>query len=191
MKHFFYSIFLVFGLSPLPAAAIDANTDIQGVLKNELSAWVNTPLVINALRAQNSRNEGLTAAEVVALDDKWRAEVGSSETPFQAEIMARDISTYLISKQAQSAGIVSEVFVMDNHGLNVGQSGLTSDYWQGDEAKFQKTFSIGSGAVHTSEVELDESTGAYLVQISTTISDPDTGSPLGAVTFGINVGMLE
>ena len=79
---------------------------------------------------------------------------------------------------------------MDNRGLNVAQSVETSDYWQGDEAKWQETFGNGSGDIHISEVEFDESTGSYQSQVSMPISDPDTGELIGAITFGINVQSL-
>ena len=79
---------------------------------------------------------------------------------------------------------------MDNHGLNVAQSVETSDYWQGDEAKWQKTYGNGSGDIHISEVEFDESTGSYQSQVSMPIKDPATGELIGAITFGINVQSL-
>jgi hypothetical protein len=43
--------------------------------------------------------------------------------------------------------MITEMFVMDAKGLNVGQSDVTSDYWQGDEAKWQKTYGAGPGVV--------------------------------------------
>jgi len=79
---------------------------------------------------------------------------------------------------------------MDAKGLNVGQSDPTSDYWQGDEAKWQKTFSAGADAVFVDEVEQDESTQQLQSQASFTISDPETGEPIGAATAGINLEML-
>jgi hypothetical protein len=79
---------------------------------------------------------------------------------------------------------------MDAKGLNVGQSDVTSDYWQGDEAKWQKTYGAGSGVVFVDGVEEDESTQALQSQASVTISDPETGEPIGAITVGINLDML-
>jgi hypothetical protein len=78
---------------------------------------------------------------------------------------------------------------MDDKGLNVGQSSMTSDYWQGDEAKWQKTYAVGADAFHVSEVEFDESSQSYQVQISTTISQD--GQPIGAITLGVNAEMIE
>jgi hypothetical protein len=80
---------------------------------------------------------------------------------------------------------------MDDKGLNVGQSEVTSDYWQGDEAKWQKTFSAGPDAVFLDKIEKDESTQALQMQVSVSIKDPETGKAIGAVTFGINVDELS
>jgi hypothetical protein len=89
-----------------------------------------------------------------------------------------------------SGGRITEVFIMDRHGLNVAASAMTSDMWQGDEAKFTETYSMGAGAVHFSEVELDESTQRYQAQISVTIVDPSSGEPIGAMTVGVDAEAL-
>jgi len=89
-----------------------------------------------------------------------------------------------------SGGQITEVFVMDAHGLNVASSGVTSDYWQGDEAKFQKTFLAGTGAMFVDDIELDESTQTYLGQVSIVLTDPDTGAVIGAMTIGLNAQMF-
>ena len=68
----------------------------------------------------------------------------------------------------ETGGAITEVFVMDAQGLNVAASGPTSDYWQGDEAKFQETYLKGAEAIHVSEVEFDESSQTYSVQVSVT-----------------------
>lgn len=79
---------------------------------------------------------------------------------------------------------------MDNHGLNVGQSEITSDYWQGDEAKWQKTFLAGAGSMHISEVEQDEFTQTYQSQLSLPVIDPASGAVIGVITIGTNVEAL-
>ncbi|MFY8101773.1 MAG: hypothetical protein ACOVOA_17645, partial [Allorhizobium sp.] len=64
-----------------------------------------------------------------------------------------------------------------------------SDYWQGDEDKFSKSFGAGKDAVFVDEVEKDESTQALQSQASVTISD-ETGAPIGAITIGVNMDAL-
>ena len=68
---------------------------------------------------------------------------------------------------------------------------MTSDYWQGDDAKWQKTYQVGPHAVFVDEVEQDESTQRYQTQVSVSIADPVTGEVIGAVTIGIDAeGLL-
>ena len=56
------------------------------------------------------------------------------------DILRNSLSGFLKAKKKESEGLFTEIFVMDNKGMNVGQSDITSDYWQGDEAKWIKTY---------------------------------------------------
>ena len=73
--------------------------------------------------------------------------------------------------------------------LNVAQSTVTSDYWQGDEDKFTLSFGAGADAVFLGEIEQDESTQAYQSQISITVTDA-AGQPIGSITAGVDLSML-
>ncbi len=161
------------------------------MLNSELLGWVQAPEVVAAIVAQNALHAGMTEAQIIDMDNEWRAAIGNDPTSVQVDVMGNAAATLLMAHQNQSNGLVSEIIVMDNLGMNVAATGLTSDYWQGDEAKYQKTYSMGAGSVHVGEIELDESTNAYLIQISATVTDPASGEPIGAVTYGINVGLLE
>jgi hypothetical protein len=66
---------------------------------------------------------------------------------FQDELSARRVSAR--DKKAAAGGVIFEIFIVDNKGLNVAQTDPTLDYMQGDEAKFQKTFLVGPEAVST------------------------------------------
>lgn len=79
---------------------------------------------------------------------------------------------------------------MDSVGLNAAVSHVTSDMWQGDEAKYTETYMAGPDAVHFSEIEKDESTGRYQGQISFTVVDPASGEALGAITVGVDADSL-
>jgi len=87
--------------------------------------------------------------------------------------------------------VITEIILMDAVGLNVAVSHVTSDYWQGDEAKHQDTYGVGPDAVHFSEIELDESTQRYQGQISVTLVDPASGEAIGAVTIGVDAQALS
>ncbi|MEL6681304.1 MAG: type IV pili methyl-accepting chemotaxis transducer N-terminal domain-containing protein [Pseudomonadota bacterium] len=163
---------------------------LEAYARGELSKWIQDPALIEAIKLQNDRHAGLAEEEVIALDNQWRAEASDGGGSLISELLAHPVSAWLRDQQSATAGFVTEVFVMDDKGLNVAQSVETSDYWQGDEAKWKETYQIGPDALHISEVEFDDSTGFYQSQASLSIKDPATGEVIGAVTFGINVQNL-
>lgn len=77
---------------------------------------------------------------------------------------------------------------MDNQGAHVAMTDKTSDYWQGDEAKFIESYNGGKGAVHIADVEFDNSTQAYLFQVSVPVKDGN--KVIGATTIGIDVDKI-
>lgn len=163
---------------------------LRAYAEEQLAHWLENPDLIQAIKEQNAKNAGLTQADIDALDQDWRAQRKQEAKPLIADLLGRPSSEWLREKQAETARFVTEVFAMDNKGLNVAQSDATSDYWQGDEAKWKETYGNGSGDIHISEVEFDESTGAYQSQVSMAIRDPETGELIGAITFGVNVQSL-
>ncbi|ARM88696.1 hypothetical protein RHEC894_CH02406 [Rhizobium sp. CIAT894] len=162
---------------------------IADYVTSDIKPWLNDPAIIEAIKAQNAANANLSQAEIDALDKKWRAEVDGSDHSMIDGVLGNALSKFLQEKKAASNGKIAEIFVMDAKGLNVGQSDPTSDYWQGDEGKFQKSFGAGKDAVFVDEIEKDESTQALQSQASVTISD-DKGTPIGAITVGVNVDAL-
>ncbi len=180
-------------LVAVPAASSSSNEYSEALMAlahGDLQGWLANPEVIAEIQAQNAEHAGLSEAEIEVMDQEWRAEVGAGDQPMIAAILAKPGSVWLSQQKEASGGLITEVFVMDNRGLNVAQSDVTSDYWQGDEDKWQQTFQVGADAIHLGEVELDESTQSYQSQVSMTITDPATGEAIGAITFGINLEYL-
>lgn len=151
--------------------------------------WLSDPALIEAIKAQNAANAALDQAAIDGLDQKWRAEVEADSHPMIDGVLANPVSAFLKAKQEASGGTITEVFVTDAKGLNVGQSDVTSDYWQGDEDKFTKSFGAGAGALFVDAAEKDESTQMLQSQASMTIVD-EAGKPIGAVTIGVNLDQL-
>jgi len=157
---------------------------------NTVSSWISNPMVVEAIKVQNDKHANLSQDEIDKLDKQWRAETGSSDRPLIDTVLAKALSDFLADAKNRTGGLVTEVFVMDNKGLNVGQSDVTSDYWQGDEAKWKKTFLVGPDAMFIDEVEQDESTQTFQSQLSMSIVDPATGKVIGAITVGVNIDAL-
>jgi hypothetical protein len=181
----------VLAFAPVSAMAEEAHVaPVKEFISQNVEGWLTDPVVISAINEQNAKTSGLDQAAIDALDKDWRAQATASDKPLVDEVLGRALSKFLMEKKDGSQGMITEMFVMDAKGLNVGQSDVTSDYWQGDEAKWQKTYAVGPGEVFVDEVEEDESTQALQSQASVTISDPATGKAIGAITVGINLDML-
>jgi hypothetical protein len=172
----------------LPAGLAAAGTledNMKTFVETEVSAWFADPVIIAAIQGANTANGALTPEDIQNLDSQWQAEIGT-EGVLIPTVLDSAASAFLREKVGASGGKISEVIVMDMLGLNVAVSDVTSDFWQGDEDKHQKTYGVGPGAVHISDVELDESTQTYQAQVSITLADPATGIAIGAVTVGVN-----
>lgn len=170
-----------------PAWADEFKPVMTEYFQSEVASWANSAVLVDAIAEQNSQTISFEQSRIDALDLAWREEVGSSDAPTIEPVINNAAAEFLRERVAASGGRITEVFIMDARGLNVAASDVTSDYWQGDEAKFSETYGAGTNALHVSDVELDESTQRYQGQISVTLTDPATGQAIGAMTVGVDV----
>lgn len=175
--------------APFSAFSNEFAPQMEDHLKSTAMGWINNSIVINAINAQNSKHAGLSQADIDTLDKEWRAGVNGGDTSLIDTVLSNELSSYLEGIKFEYESIYTEIFVMDNKGLNVGQSDVTSDYWQGDEGKWQNTYLKGAGAVDIGDLEEDESTGAFQAQLSAAIVD-GSGAVIGAITIGMAVDGL-
>ena len=183
------SIFLIIGLilafnSAIAYAGEKAPQKIVDFTHSTLVKLGTDPVIVKAVKAQNAQEK--TLDQIKELDKKWMATPGIAD--YMQALMDNECGKYLRKIQA-SAPYYAEIFVMDNLGANVAMSDKTSDYWQGDEAKFIKSYNDGRGAVFIDDVKFDDSTQAYLVQVSVPVKDGN--KVIGAITFGINVDKID
>jgi len=169
-------------------AAIQAKA--KEYAQTEIKKWVADPDIVAALNAANTERAAYDQAKIDEMDKQWRAEVGAATHPLIDQTAANPSSAKL-KAICTSNETVLEAFLMDAKGLNVGICDPTSDFWQGDEAKWQKTFQVGPDAVFVDKVEQDESTQKFEVQTSMTVVDPATGKPIGAITVGLDAEKLS
>lgn len=182
---------LTLGAAPLSAAENEHKQAILEQVVPQVRAFLTDSRVVSAINAQNARHAGMRQARIDELDKQWRAESANGSGPLIKSTLGNNLSAYLVTVQEDSQGLFSEVFVMDAKGLNVGQSGLTSDYWQGDEAKWRETYGKGADAMLIDDVEFDESSQTFQSQLSLPIIDPADGTVIGAVTVGVNMDLLQ
>ncbi len=137
--------------------------------------------VIEAVTEANRTNLA-TEPEILAKDLLWRQAKGADD-PLIAPYLANPCAQHLAQVQQRNPAF-AEVFVMDNKGCIVAESAKTSDYWQGDEAKWTESYHGGAGKVFIDEIQYDHSSQAYVVQISVPVRAADSRS-IGAMTVGV------
>lgn len=171
--------FLFMGFA-MVSAGEKAPQKVMELATSKLEAFGTDSVIIEAVKAENAKAK--TLAQIQAKDEEWKAHAGIAD--YMQAMMNSECGKYL-RKIQESAPYFAEIFVMDNQGANVAMTDKTSDYWQGDEAKFKKSFAGGTGAVFVDDVEFDDSAQAYLSQVSVPVKDG--GKVIGAITFGIIV----
>jgi hypothetical protein len=120
----------------------------------KLAAWGSDPAVVAAVKAQNAKRVPLET--IKALDARWVAG--------KAEELARQTTTGpcadRLRELAGTSPAYGETFVMDDQGAIVCATVKTSDYWQGDEAKWERAYAGGKGAVFIDRPRFDDSAAA-------------------------------
>ncbi len=159
---------------------------VQKLLTDEaarLQAWGSDPAIVAAVKAQNAKRA--TPAQVKSLDEQWSAGKAAS---LVKQVTTGPCADHLRKLVAGNAGY-GETFLMDNQGALVCATAKTTDYWQGDEAKWQRAFSDGKGEVFIDRPKFDDSSSQRLAQISVPVLD--NGAAIGAITIGISVDKLQ
>ena len=141
------------------------------------------PAVIKAIAAQNAKKISLDA--IKKLDGEWTAAKGV--TPFMKPYLENPCVTALAAHQKELTAIV-EAFAMDDQGGLVCAISKTSDYWQGDEAKWKSSFAEGKGAEFIDKPKFDDSSQTYSAQVSLPVKDGD--KVIGAITVGLGLDRL-
>jgi hypothetical protein len=111
---------------------------VRDYVERRVRQMVETPLVLNAIAEQNVEFGNVSEMDMRVLDETYRSEVIQHHLQMVKLLLDKSVSHYLKAMQDASQGAIVEFFVTDSHGLNVGQSAITTDYWQGDEEKYLK-----------------------------------------------------
>ena len=177
-------VFVFLGMSVMAVAGEKAPAKVETLARSELVKLSVDPVIIDAVKAENAKGKSL--AQIQEMDKKWIATPGIVD--YMSALMENTCGQRIRELQ-KTMPYAAEIFVMDNQGANVCMTDKTSDYWQGDEAKFKNSYNGGKGAIFIDEVEFDESTQTYVSQVSVPVMD--SGTAIGAITFSIDVEGFE
>ncbi|MEL6571764.1 MAG: hypothetical protein AAFQ64_08910 [Pseudomonadota bacterium] len=172
------------------ATANEFETAMRDFVDQNVAGWATSPILVQAIKAQNTSTTLLPQTTIDEMDATWRVQANSVCGGALLDVLSNPAAAFLRERVAATDGAITEALLMDARGLNVAATRPTTDYWQGDEAKYTATYLVGPGGVHYGEIELDESTQQVQGQVSMTITDQSTGEPIGALTIGINLTAL-
>lgn len=160
--------------------------DVQKLLAAEaekLRAIGKDPVVVAAVQAQNAKRQSLDA--IKAADARWGA---GTDAALVKQTITGACADHLRAIVAAHAAY-DETFAMDDQGAIVCATAKTSDYWQGDEAKWERAYAAGKGDVFIDRPRFDESAKARIAQISVPVMDGNKA--IGAITVGVVIEKLK
>lgn len=152
-------------------------------LYSSAKTLLNLPSLVE--QVQISNESPLSESEIKKLDQLWIKESKQVKHPDGLTMLNLPLSKVFKKWQSQFKGVVTELILTDNQGKNIAISKLTSDYWQGDENKFMKTFKQ-SKDFNFDSVTYDASTHHFQVQLSFPVLD-DNNSHIGVLILGVDV----
>ena len=179
-------------LGTLPAYATDPALEatVRKTVSPQTQTWLTDPAVVDAVKAQNTAHKGLDQAKIDAMDNDWKAAAkAKSANPAYDKIAANAVTKRLKEVTDKSNGRIVEILLMDARGLNVAQTGGTSDYWQGDEPKWQKVYSGGSD-LYMTDPEKDAETNAMLTEVGVPVLDPASKEKIGVAMIVLDTNKL-
>lgn len=151
----------------------------------QVRPWLGHSAIVSSLREAASRT--LSPSQRDSIDAQWREEVARRDFHLVDSFLSRPVSKFLQLQKSRNHGLITELILVDRDGHNLGIADVTSDFWQGDEAKFTKASGVGSGGLYISDIRYDVSAQHFLVHASIPLHD---GQRLaGMLIVGINVEM--
>ena len=168
--------------SPFILSKIEKLT-LVNVLLEQIKQLANSDNVQQAVMKSNQKP--LAQQDLDELDNQWAQQVRNN-TPILAErYLKLEGSQFLQVWQKQMQGVITEIIVTDKQGKNVIISEVTTDYWQGDEAKFLNMYQQDDD-YYIDTVEFDESTKHFQVQFSVPIFD-EKNQHMGVLILGVDI----
>lgn len=185
--HVFTSRLLAAVLLILPGLAAAADFEMTPAVQQELdrqkaaaAAWAADPVVVAAVKEQNRKGP------LAGMDNAtWKALRRSDPTVKQFQ--SNPAGEFLRARMRASGGAVTEVFLNGAQGEKAAFAEKTTSYLHAGQAKHDVPFK--SGKPWQGQVEFDESTQTYAIQVAVPVLDG--GAPIGSLVVGVNLSHLK
>lgn len=166
------------GADSLPGKITSRMQSVIATHTLRIKEWAASPLLIDAVREQNLQNTGLE--EIKRFNNDW---INGKADDLATTLLTNPSGRFLHEKINKNDMLYTEAFLCDNKGAVVGEYPKTTDYWQGDEDKFIRSYNNGNGRDYIGALEFDESTQTYSVQVSVPVLDD--GKTIGVLVVGL------
>jgi len=149
---------------------------------------------VDLQRALHQGSHYNTFTDILTQDTVWQALAPASMTPLARQILELPASRALAHWQSKQTPLVTEILLIDSQGALSAMSQLSSDYWQGDEAKFQDLVEETSQGLTrkrdfwVSPIRYDASTSRFQVIVSfpLPLDEPNNGVE-GVLSIGLAI----
>jgi len=159
----------------------------------ELDDWLLLSDLYERINVHNETQPRLTDAEFAAhireMEARWPG--FDATAPELRRVLANDIARRLEEFRLLHP-LFAEIFVTDGKGQLVAATGKTSDYWQADEAWWQRGIKVGYRQVYAEGISYDDSAQVYSIDVAIPIRDRTrpAAPPVGVLKGVLNISPL-
>ncbi len=144
----------------------------------QLQAMAKQPALQQS--AQRHSQANLSIQDMLKIDGRWR-----QDPDLVNSVLDVNVQELFKANLNQAKPVFVELILMGKQGQTLAGVPLTSDYWQGDEAKFIQTLKREN--VYVSNIDWDESTRTISAQISVPVWVD--GAILGVLTGAVEANL--
>ncbi|NQZ22148.1 MAG: hypothetical protein HRT53_08840 [Colwellia sp.] len=174
------SLFLIYN-NDLLAHPIETEAEYKEIIvkqhKDLLAKFSQSSLVVSSLLEANKKNVGIV--KIMQLDANWQL-----NRKLQKSVMQTSLASQIIEFIKNPTFDISEMMVLDKNGVLVAVSPKPTDYWQGDEDKFQQPIRINGDYI--GPTKWDSSASTYQFFYCLLIKDEDQ-KVIGVLVTGLDV----
>jgi HAMP domain-containing protein len=174
--------------------AQNAIDSIDRIIYRRLERWqsyvYDNPVLFNDLSDSNNFFSEMDEHKVYIAekDREWQATSKDGTTQFMRDIInnqrserLRSVMTFFEEKYGYP--VFLEIFITNKYGVNIAETGKTTDYYQADEDWWQLASKNGT---YISDIEYDESSNVYSLEIVVRI-DGKNGDMAGVLKAVYNI----
>jgi sensor histidine kinase regulating citrate/malate metabolism len=136
----------------------------------------------------NAQHANYSKTQIRALNKQWQQQLNSSDKPLINSVMNNGLSALLEKIEEHSNGLYQGIIMTDSKGLNIGQTYMTGQYWQGGKSFWKKAFKTSPGNPYIFQGS-NRKGQLKPAMIALPILDSHN-TPIGVVAVDINISKL-